>query len=684
MTEATERLESDVAYKALAAVAARWTEPVFTSKLTAVFGMDIPAESYRKLRKSLLAHELVPPGIELVSTGLTGHRAGYNNDRKVILLDRQMVSQAERDKTSAATLLVALLEEFGHHVDNVLRTVFSRRGGDGPRDEGAELVHALCTHWQAAPPPTSFATYIRLGHPRPLSTDAPSFRKALGRYNSLAERLSDEKAGPIQYFGAGRGHGKPGESFGHESIEDALATTFVSPDERRKIYFGNWLRDYSQAVDPKITRPSTSKNLSEGLTREALTSVIDVLARENFGDVGTFHVTPQYLGVYRPEEHIDNPHGIEDGTSKNEAFRKQWTEAEVAVDPTTGMLKYIATSGAWATSAAYIQQELLRAIEVGRTDTGRRHLGHALHTLEDFYAHSNFVELLLIRLGYLNVYPWAHKKVQARTLRYPLVTGKFGGDDINVSAAYIISENLKAVAECQAGKRSKEMKIILIVLKDIPPNQLNPKYVKKLERLLTLKENVEKKFPRIVETICRIGQLISALPKALLAAKIKDYATGVTKAQTEFLNNPSFLHPTHSQLAKDHDDHPLHVLAARLAQGPVREVGELIAKAWSQKENREAAANDVVQAALKYFVHPEDLTNSAADSRSWIFETATQWAKTNPAKLKLLEKDAIIQRQFALAEAEQKELLAQLETYGSADEILAQLRDTLQQGPVVA
>jgi len=584
MPQIPESLESDVALKRLTTLAASWPESTFLSKLPTVFGRDVPVEAYRMLRKSLLDKKFSQPAVEIVTAGLVGHLAGYDNTRRTILVDRQLVSTAEKNKEQAATLLIALIEEFGHHVDNVLRTDYSRRSDDGPRDEGAELAFALCKQWLTTPLPTTFATYSSLGRTRQLSTDVNTLKNAIDRHLTAKEREDDEKAGSMQYFGAGRGHGKPGKSYGHESIEDALQDFFPDPNERRQIYFGNWLRDYSQVL-------------------------------------------------------------------------------------------YIANSkGPWETSAAYIEQELRAAASLGRTVEGRRRLGQGLHTLEDFYSHSNFAEIMLIKLGMTQVYPWVHGKVSLPTPRYPLVTGKFGSNDIQVSGAYVISEQMGAVKECIPGKRSTSAKIMLILLKDIPPEQIDQQLVKKYENFLEFQESLGKKYPWLGTALCEISNLVSALPNAVLAKAVKNHATNTTKSQDEFLKDPSSTHPTHSQLAKDHDDHPLHTLTAHLAMGAVRDVGGLMAQVWKKQRDVDA----VVQAALKYIVHPEDIHETATDGRAWILKMTRAWAKANAPAIKLLEKGAIIERQFTEAKEHLARVQSQLKAAGDADVLIAQLRGTLQ------
>jgi hypothetical protein len=64
------------------------------------------------------------------------------------------------------------------------------------------------------------------------------------------------------------------------------------------------------------------------------------------------------------------------------------------------------------------------------------HIRQALHTLEDFAAHSNYTELALRELGYNNVFPHVGSgtEIHVRGKRiYPLTTGTFGGLDFVVS-----------------------------------------------------------------------------------------------------------------------------------------------------------------------------------------------------------------------------------------------------------
>jgi hypothetical protein len=110
------------------------------------------------------------------------------------------------------------------------------------------------------------------------------------------------------------------------------------------------------------------------------------------------------------------------------------------------MKNYISNeSGGWATSSGYVKHSFARSIHFGRMYTssnqkGReedlcealRCLGQALHTLEDFGAHTNYVELALREMGFNNVFTHTGTATQIN-LRgkhvYPLITGTFGGVD---------------------------------------------------------------------------------------------------------------------------------------------------------------------------------------------------------------------------------------------------------------
>ena len=207
----------------------------------------------------------------------------------------------------------------------------------------------------------------------------------------------------------------------------------------KRVYFGNWLRDYSQAMDMGTLK---------GIQADTIRILVWVLSFLSFGyATGEFEVTSDRLGVYRPEEHIDNPKDYADNQDARQfdpRLRPPVQQIELDIDPDTGLKNYIANERLGiATSAGYVKFSLTRSIHYGRVYTSGagsrgkdadlyealRCLGQALHCLEDFGAHTNYTELALREIGYSQVFTHtgAASEINLRGHRvFPLVTGTFG------------------------------------------------------------------------------------------------------------------------------------------------------------------------------------------------------------------------------------------------------------------
>ncbi|CAK7222746.1 hypothetical protein SBRCBS47491_004964 [Sporothrix bragantina] len=240
-----------------------------------------------------------------------------------------------------------------------------------------------------------------------------------------------------------------GVNWRHGDIEDMLKTLAFIHGKKwttmlvQRTYFGNWLRDYSQAVDVGSLK---------GVNAATIRILVWVLSFLAFGyATEEFEVTEERLGVYRPEEHIDNPLGYADGEDARKfdpRLRGPVDPRELEVDPETGMKNYIANErGGWATSAGYLRFSFGRSIHFGRLYLHGGHgvagkeadlcealrcLGQSLHCMEDFSAHSNYCELALRELGYGQVFAHcgANAQINLRGHRvFPIVTGTFGAVD---------------------------------------------------------------------------------------------------------------------------------------------------------------------------------------------------------------------------------------------------------------
>ena len=136
---------------------------------------------------------------------------------------------------------------------------------------------------------------------------------------------------------------------GHHVIEEAgLAGAGFSAREIQAIERGNIERDYSQ-----------------------------------IGRVGNFLLLcqPERFGGYQPEEHFDN--------FIFDAVTNRWRTRGAGrpflhQDPNTPD----------RSPTDYIESQLMTLAGAGMNEASLVHLGNAFHTVEDFFAHSNFVELI--------------------------------------------------------------------------------------------------------------------------------------------------------------------------------------------------------------------------------------------------------------------------------------------------
>ncbi len=122
-----------------------------------------------------------------------------------------------------------------------------------------------------------------------------------------------------------------------------------------------------------------------GFSRQEMEGIERGNVERDYSQVGVVLNTlllckPQRFGGYRPEEHFDN--FIWDAVTRGWRTRGGSAFREQGVD-------------AGRTPIDYISAELDEVAGRGlNNDAGLVHLGNAFHTVEDFFAHSNFVELM--------------------------------------------------------------------------------------------------------------------------------------------------------------------------------------------------------------------------------------------------------------------------------------------------
>jgi hypothetical protein len=638
--EPERHLQSSFAIDQLSQFARQSTKAEFIALIVPIFGFDIDATAYIKLYEGLRSGAIPNAKIVLMNGG--PYPAAFDNKAREIRVHRAAAERAAKENTEAWELLTVLLHEFGHYIDTVLREDLADKNADGssslapdaPGDEGAKFAYEIANYDLENSSQAVFAQYSSPDYTGSLKVNYNAARKAIQLAQGEEAQRNERKTDTLEHFGAGRGeHAKeqPATSFGHASIEDALIggdrEAFADANVRKQIYFGNWLRDFSQVLDPKIVRPpNLPKDIGRYLSRDALTKLIALKAEVEFGekpeDRKIFTVTPQILGVYRPVEHIDNPTN-NDPTAKDPRnidpdFDPLPTHESLGVDPATSMKHYIVAS------REYMRSQMHKAAAAGRTPEGYRHFGAGLHVLEDYFAHSNFVELSLRKVGHTGVLPWT-STAPGKHL-YPVVTGMFDSEDVIASTFGMIADTVfKVQWEFQAskpGERTPSDRAMLILLEE----HSDPTYVQRFKQYLWLRDTwASTPGHQYLEglmhyTVGMVGNLYNFVNNSLLHL----IANSVSDEQVYRAGDPNTngsTNPTHSQLAKDHDNHPFHTLAAKLAKAAVADVGAAMAARW-----RGDASADPGAVAIAYLTHPFETT--------WQDQAVMAWAQSHPQQVK--------------------------------------------------
>ena len=546
-------------------------------------------------------------------------------------------------------------------------------------------------------------------------------------------------ASPVAAFGSGtvsEASGVFGRNFLHGDIENVIETLVksaasagiigaifsggkhggkkFSKTDVARIYFGNWLRDMSQAVDVSALKI---------LPAARIVNVVAVLGFLEFGYASReFEVTPERLGNYLTVEHIDNPTGYPDDKGSDprvvanyDKLRGPLDPRELEIDQGNGMKNYIATEGReFDTAARFIKDNLIRAIELGRSGKHNEHdeweslrlLGTALHTLEDFAAHSNYIEVALNHLGYDRVFTHVGDRVRIRAPNgrevSPIVTGSFGGADFMHSMLGTAEDKLSqnSVQDMSArlgagkGKDSSLLRsaLKLLLSKDKGDGNENNEQEadNKVNRLEELQKKAQEMNPLdisneevhdfIMETlrihddiartisgvIDRIPGLDDALDSAtnnltvfvcatlepVMAPIIDTVIKGLFEAsaavvdnhdQTIVFNDENASDPTHSMLAKDHFGNILNAPAGQIAQIIVRHTVQAVVEAWDDEGINPREVADRVCTALHHPVYVADRpTPVQADMLKHVDVWINSHGNEKDEVLRRLERDAIL------------------------------------------
>lgn len=159
--------------------------------------------------------------------GRRGGPAGYSNKRRKIIVHEKFVEDAVKDNDKRAELMAALVEEYGHHIDNLLRTDFATEGVKDTDviDEGAKFAYSLFRFDVFKESQLNFAKVDFPDHKGDLVIDFSKLHNKVSEYVAEDRQHNEDPNDDISNYGAGRNRKKhPEAAFAHGDIEfEALA-----------------------------------------------------------------------------------------------------------------------------------------------------------------------------------------------------------------------------------------------------------------------------------------------------------------------------------------------------------------------------------------------------------------------------------------------------------------------------
>ncbi len=124
----------------------------------------------------------------------------------------------------------------------------------------------------------------------------------------------------------------------------------------------------------------------------------------------------------------------------------------------------------------------------------------------------------------------------------------------------------------------------------------------------------------IIRAINTLYVTIVNLVKSILVDVMELVAIGIAAYQNTELSREVGTNPSHSQLAKDHHEHPLHTLAANLAMIAVKDIGNVLKALKDNKpfKGKKVLSSHFIETAKKYMIHPSQSDWMDAETRTWL------------------------------------------------------------------
>ncbi len=391
-----------------------------------------------------------------------------------------------------------------------------------------------------------------------LGHDLPHVMQQTGQMGSIS----------IQCFGD-----KP-----HEEIEDSALDSYFPEKERKQIALGNWQNDYNQMSLISKYAPTIGITLTEDDCFE----IANIIAEVKFGPEIAQQMDKERFGKYTPGQHFDNP---------------LTPEKDLGQDAVPGYIKE---------NIKYVKQIFEKSIDAYKNANketnadvknkgfavAREYFGSALHIMEDFFAHSNFVEIALNLKKKSKVDTYGGKTASGR---YRLVSGNFEDLDTAISIMKIVAGYLKTPTEPNKAMTAGD-RITLVILR-----RNNPTIANYYEKFLFGVDQAKRYIPGF-KYIAEMFQTIKDSLASQLGAGIeilsKKLATGTGKGNQ----------PSHTQVNKDDPSQNRFFLAKQLATHVVKNITPKMDTAWKNPDDP-TAKNELFKLIDEFTQHP--------DSSSW-------------------------------------------------------------------
>ena len=141
------KLYSDFAWQQFINLAENDPVCMFKHRISEIFGNDILEDAVDKLRAACKDRSITNPEIEVCENRIHGLLAAYHTKTNKIYVSRQFIENSLDDNDNKHMLMAALIEEFGHHVDWLLRCKYDKNvNDDAEGDEGARFAYKSMYH----------------------------------------------------------------------------------------------------------------------------------------------------------------------------------------------------------------------------------------------------------------------------------------------------------------------------------------------------------------------------------------------------------------------------------------------------------------------------------------------------------------------------------------------------------